>query len=243
MTLERREKHNQIHHLPFPTVAQPSNVVSDEEWKKARDALLQKEKALTRHIDEVVEERRKMPWRKCPDYVFKDLNGNAIHLSALFTNKAINTLVVQHLMFGENIEKACASCTFWAHGFNGSLPYINLRANFAVVAKAPPQKLKPYYESQKWSFTCVSSCDNTFNVDFGAEAKQGSKEMELYGGQIPGVSVFVKSDDGTTYHTYSTFGRGLDILNHVHALLDLTPSGRQCINESLHQCCGGWRPY
>jgi len=234
---ENRVKLNHIHHLPFPTVAQPTNVVSDEEWKKARADLLAKEKALSRHIDEVVDSRQKLPWRKCTNYTFKGLDGAPVQLSDLFTNKSLNTLIVQHMMFGPNSEKACPSCTMWAHCFNGTLPYIQLRSNFAVIAKANSVKLKNYYDSQKWTFTFVSSGENTFNKDFSAE-----KDSVHYEGQIPGASVFVKGDDGTIYHTYSTFGRGLDMLNTVHSLLDLTPSGRQTINESLHSVQGGWRP-
>jgi len=241
MTTEQRPKRNQIHHLPFPTVAQPKTVVSDEEWNKAREELLEKEKALTRHIDEIVEARRNMPWRKVTNYTFKDLSGDPVQLTELFANKTLNTLIIQHFMMGPNVTKGCPSCTFWAHSFNGELPYINLRVNFALVAKAPPEKLKPYWQSQKWSFMCVSSCDNTFNLDFGAEVASGNGYFD---GQNAGVSIFVKGDDGTIYHTYSTFGKGLDMLNGVHTLLDLTPSGRQGINESLHKCCtGGWRPY
>lgn len=89
-------------------------------------------------------------------------------------------------------------------------------------------------------FACVSSASNTFNLDFGAESVDGKGYMD---GQLPGLSVFVKESDGALYHTYSTFGRGLDLTNGAHALLDLTPLGRQGLNESLHSCCGGWRPY
>jgi predicted dithiol-disulfide oxidoreductase (DUF899 family) len=90
------------------------------------------------------------------------------------------------------------------------------------------------------NFPCVSSAENSFNRDFSAEALNGTGYMD---GQYPGVSVFVKAEDETIYHTYSTFGRGLDLLNGVHQLLDVTPFGRQNLNESLHQCCDGWRPF
>jgi predicted dithiol-disulfide oxidoreductase (DUF899 family) len=44
-------------------------------------------------------------------------------------------------------------------------------------------------------------------------------------GEQPGASVFLRDGD-RVYHTYSTYGRGLDVLLNVHNYLDLTPFGR-----------------
>ena len=43
---------------------------------------------------------------------------------------------------------------------------------------------------------------------------------------LPGVSVFYKDGDGNVYHTYSTYERGIDILNTAYNYLDLVPKGR-----------------
>ena len=43
---------------------------------------------------------------------------------------------------------------------------------------------------------------------------------------MPGISVFHKDDQGTVFHTWSAYARGLDILLGVHNFLDLTPKGR-----------------
>jgi hypothetical protein len=51
--MEDRPKRNHIHHTAFPAPMEQHEIVSEEEWKKARAQLLEKEKALTRHIDEV----------------------------------------------------------------------------------------------------------------------------------------------------------------------------------------------
>jgi len=150
-------------------------------------------------------------------------------LSDLFQNEDQDILIIQHFMFGTQSDHGCPSCSFWHHGFNGSLPYINLRVNFAAVAKAPPEKLKPFYESQKWSTTFLSSCYNTFNRDMGAELEVGG----YHEGQLPGLTVFVKKENAV-YRTYNTFERGIDLMNTVHHLLDMTPTGRQGLNESLH---------
>ncbi len=41
-----------------------------------------------------------------------------------------------------------------------------------------------------------------------------------------GISVFFKTSDGTMYHTYSTYERGIDLMNSAYNYLDLTPNGR-----------------
>jgi predicted dithiol-disulfide oxidoreductase (DUF899 family) len=42
----------------------------------------------------------------------------------------------------------------------------------------------------------------------------------------PGASVFYKDRNGDIFHTYSTYGRGLDILVGAYNFLDLAPKGR-----------------
>ena len=42
----------------------------------------------------------------------------------------------------------------------------------------------------------------------------------------PGASVFYKNAAGEIFHTYSTYGRGLDILIGTYHFLDLAPKGR-----------------
>jgi len=44
----------------------------------------------------------------------------------------------------------------------------------------------------------------------------------------PGFSVFFKDKNskGSTFHTYSTYARGIDPMNVAFQLLDLVPKGR-----------------
>jgi predicted dithiol-disulfide oxidoreductase (DUF899 family) len=44
--------------------------------------------------------------------------------------------------------------------------------------------------------------------------------------EFPGISVFIKDDAGKVFHTYSTYARGLDMLNLTYHYLDLMPLGR-----------------
>jgi len=45
-------------------------------------------------------------------------------------------------------------------------------------------------------------------------------------GELPGLSVFFKDEEGNIFHTYSTYARGLDIFLGTYNLLDIVPKGR-----------------
>jgi predicted dithiol-disulfide oxidoreductase (DUF899 family) len=49
------------------------------------------------------------------------------------------------------------------------------------------------------------------------------------GEEAPGISLFYKDDTGAVFHTYSTYGRGVEVMMGTYNLLDLAPLGR---NES-----------
>jgi predicted dithiol-disulfide oxidoreductase (DUF899 family) len=44
--------------------------------------------------------------------------------------------------------------------------------------------------------------------------------------ELPGISVFYKDDAGDVFHTYSSYGRGVEAMMGTYNLLDLTPKGR-----------------
>ena len=46
------------------------------------------------------------------------------------------------------------------------------------------------------------------------------------GTEAPGISVFYKDDEGAVFHTYSTFGRGVEVMMGTYNMLDLVPEGR-----------------
>src|SRR5204862_6178155 len=43
--------------------------------------------------------------------------------------------------------------------------------------------------------------------------------------ELPGTSVFIR-DGGKVFHTYSTYTRGIDMLNVAYHYMDLVPKGR-----------------
>ena len=51
------------------------------------------------------------------------------------------------------------------------------------------------------------------------------REIEPFSEELPAISTFYKDKKGDVYHTYSTYARGLDMLNTAYHYLDLTAKG------------------
>ena len=211
-------------------------VVSEKEWVEARKSLLKKEKELTRQRDEISRQRRELPWvRMEKNYVFDGPNGKET-LSDLFDGRS--QLIVYHFMFGPDWEEGCASCSFVADHIDGTLAHLEHRdVTFVVVSHAPYEKLAAFKKRMGWKFKWVSAFNNDFNYDFHVSfTKDEMAKGNVYynyenagfpSEEGPGASVFYK-EDGTAnvYHTYSSFGRGLDQMLNTYNYLDLVPKGR-----------------
>lgn len=210
-------------------------IVSQEEWHLARQAFLAKEKEFTRLRDELSQQRRELPWTKVEKaYLFKGSNGQE-SLADLFAGKS--QLIVYHFMYGPDWgERGCPSCSFWADNFNGIDVHLAARdATLLAVSRAPLDKIEQYKAKMGWNFKWVSSFGSDFNFDyhvsFTPESVADGTASYNYkpqdnSGELPGISVFFKGEDGTIYHTYSTYARGLDMLNGAYHYMDLLPKGR-----------------
>ncbi len=209
--------------------------VTREDWLVARKAHLAKEKEFTRLRDELSKQRRDLPWVKVDkEYVFEGLNGKE-SLAGLFAGRS--QLLVYHFMFGPDWEEGCPSCSFWADNYDGIIEHLNHRdVTLVTVSRAPLDQLQAYWKRMGWGFKWVSSLDNEFNRDYYVsfteeDLEKGSTyynySMRKGGGaEAPGISVFYKDDNGDVFHTYSSYSRGLDMLNGAYHLLDLVPKGR-----------------
>ncbi|MGB8315321.1 MAG: DUF899 domain-containing protein [Aestuariivirga sp.] len=211
-------------------------ISSRQEWLKARQALLAEEKAFTRAREALAAKRRALPGYVIDKpYVFQAANGPQT-LAALFGRHS--QLVVYHFMFGPTWEQGCKSCSFWADTFNGIITHLNQRdVAFACVSSAPVERLLAFRERMGWNFEWVSSAGADFNNDFGVTGLPGKALLYNYGksiedaGEMPGISVFTRTEDGGILHTYSCYARGLDMMNAAYQFLDLVPKGRD--EESL----------
>ena len=208
-------------------------VVSREQWLVERKTLLAREKALTRLRDELAQERRALPWvRIKQNYLFNTANGQQT-LAELFDGR--RQLLVQHFMLAPGWAEGCASCSFMADHTDGMTVHLaNRDVTMLAVSRAPLAEIEQFRRRMGWHFTWVSSHGTTFNRDFGvtftpAEIAQGERAYNYTqrpGEEMPGVSVFYKDDTGQLFHTYSTYGRGVEVMMGTYNLLDLTPKGR-----------------
>jgi predicted dithiol-disulfide oxidoreductase (DUF899 family) len=207
-------------------------VVSETDWLEARRAHLAKEKEFTKLRDDLARERRELPWTKVEkDYVF-DASEGKVTLADLFDGKG--QLIVQHFMFGPDWNEGCPSCSFWTDNFNGVDVHLAHRDTaFALVSRGPIDRLEAYRKRMGWNLRWVSSLHNDFNFDFAVsfEPEEKAKKYNFgtlapYGQEAPGLSAFRRGEDGAIYRTYSTYARGLDVLNGAYHLLDTTSKGR-----------------
>jgi predicted dithiol-disulfide oxidoreductase (DUF899 family) len=206
--------------------------VSHQEWLAASRDFLAKEKEFTRLRDELSRQRRALPWERIEKEYFFDASEGRVRLADLFDGHG--QLLVYHLMFGPGWSEACKSCSFWADNFNGIDVHLAHRDTALVaVSRAPLAMLEAYARGMGWSFRWVSSGDGDFNFDYKVSSRPGEAEldynfgtMKVGPGEMPGVSAFRRGEDGAIYHTYSTYARGVDMLNGAYHLLDLTSKGR-----------------
>ena len=131
-----------------------------EEWEAARNALLEREKELTRRGDELARERRELPWVPIEkDYPFDTEDGTKT-LAQLFDGRS--QLLVYHFMFGPSYEAGCPVCSSSADTVNGAVPHLNARdVTMLYISRAPLEKLQAYKRRMGWSFRWVSSHDRT----------------------------------------------------------------------------------
>jgi predicted dithiol-disulfide oxidoreductase (DUF899 family) len=210
-------------------------VVSRDEWLVARRQHLVREKEFTRLRDQLAEQRRALPWEAVTkEYVFEGPRGKET-LPELFDGRS--QLIVYHFMFGPDWKAGCPHCSFWADNFNDNVVHLNHHdVTLIAASRAPYAKLAAYERRMGWNFKWVSSGGTNFNFDYQAsftpEELAAKKALFNYVIQDPGVSeregvsVFYKDAAGSVFHTYSTYARGIDMLNTAYHYLDITPKGR-----------------
>jgi predicted dithiol-disulfide oxidoreductase (DUF899 family) len=215
-------------------------IVSMEKWVEARKKLLAHEKELTHLRDQVARERRSLPWvRVEKDYVFDTPDGKR-RLSELFEGRS--QLVVQHFMLAPGWEEGCKSCSFMADHTDGALVHLEHHdVTMLVVSRAPLAEIERFRQRMGWNFRWVSSHGTDFNHDFGVTftPEELAKGKVFYNydwstfraEELPGISVFFRNDAGEVFHTYSTYGRGVEMMMGTYTFLDITPKGR---DEEAH---------
>ncbi len=219
------------------------SVVAHDEWIKARRDFLIKEKEFTRLRDQLSQERRDLPWEAvAKPYGFEGPDGKRT-LPELFEGSEPARRLPRHVPPGSaspdtswTNDAACQHCSFWIDNFNGVLVHLNQRdVTLVAVSRAPYAKLAAYQKRMGWDFKWYSSNDTDFNFDYGVSFKPDEMAakrafynytmQDPYVSEREGCSVFYR-DPGGVFHTYSTYARGIDMLNVAYHYLDLVPKGR-----------------
>jgi predicted dithiol-disulfide oxidoreductase (DUF899 family) len=212
-------------------------VVSHEEWLAARVALLEREKAFSKERDALARERRALPWeRVTKTYTFETPDGKQT-FGELFEGR--RQLVVYHFMFAPEAKVGCPACSFFADSFDVLAihgEHLHQRdTTFVAISRASLATLEAFKRRMGWSFRWVSSGDGEFNYDLGVSftrderaAKSGFYNYRRGEGgkDREGASAFYRDESGAIFHTYSTYARGIDLLNLTYNVLDLTAKGR-----------------
>ncbi len=210
-------------------------VATRDTWIVEREKLLAREKELTRLRDLIARERRALPWVPIDkSYVFETTRG-ARALAELFDGR--RQVLVQHFMFGPGWEEGCPSCSFMADHADGmNIHLANRDVTLVAVSRAPLVEIERFRRRMGWQFEWVSSHCTDFNYDFQVsflpqaqapgEVCYNYRSQPFPGEEAPGISVFYRDDTGAIFHTYSTYGRGVEVMMGTYGMLDLVPQGR-----------------
>jgi predicted dithiol-disulfide oxidoreductase (DUF899 family) len=215
-----------------------------EEWQAERDALLQREKELTRRNDELAQQRRELPWVPVEkEYIFQTDEGTKT-LGELFDGRS--QLLIYQFMFGPAYQAGCPVCSSIADTIDPNVVHLNARdVTMICVSRAPIEKLQAYEQRMGWSFEWASSYGTDFNFDFGFSYREEEVRSFLpdappvisevsaacgtdpagYLTEAPGLNTFALAD-GVVHHTYASTARGLESVMGYYGLLDRAPMGR-----------------
>ncbi|MEM7466749.1 MAG: DUF899 family protein [Pseudomonadota bacterium] len=201
-----------------------------EQYRSARNELLEAEIALRDNIEKVAALRRTLPLGGLVgDYDFEQISPQVdgpVSLESLFSDKH-SSLIIYNYMFAPEAENPCPLCTSFVDGLNGSWPHIAEHVSIAVIAKAPAEKLLRLSQDRKWhNVRLLSSFANSYQQDYAGETADGQ--------QMPMMNVFVKRDAKIYHHWASEMlfapsdwdSRHIDMQWPLWHFFDLTPEGR-----------------
>src|SRR5438445_6464043 len=225
-----------VHEMIDGTYRQSNLPNESPEYLSKREEVRLAEIELRKQREKVAELRRGLPkGATIQDYEFLEGptsldDGDAptknVRLSELFTSPD-RSLVIYHFMYGKKQTSPCPMCTGWIDSFNGVAHHLAQNVDLAIVAAADLSTLRAHARQRGWDkLRLLSAGESTFKYDLGSEDPEGHQDST--------ISVFTRDSDGTLRHFYSSHPRlaedinerGIDELNPIWNVLDLTPQGR-----------------
>jgi len=209
------------------------------DYRAARNALLEAEIDLRSRVEDVAQMRRALPTggEVREDYLFVEAGADGqtsdIRLSELFEQRD-RSLFVYSFMFGPAMEAACPSCSSVLDALNGNAGHLRQRINLAVIARSPIERVSSFARDRGWNNLRVfSSANNNYNSDYYAETDSGA--------QMPMANVF-SMQGGVIHHRWGTemlyagldgHPRHVDFMWPLWNVLDTVPEGRGDWNPDL----------
>lgn len=218
-----------VGHGAFPENHPP--VISRDEWAKAHQAMVRKEKAQMKAHDALVAERRRMPWMAVePIYEFLAPQGQ-VSLLDLFEGR--RQLIVYRAFFEEGVhgwpDHACRGCSLIADQVS-NLAHLNARdVTLAYVSRAPQEDIARLKARMGWGQIPWYTLTDQFDADFGVD-------------QWHGHNAFIRNGDHI-YRTYFINGRGDETIGTVWSYLDFSTLGRQELWEDSPEGYPQSEPY
>ena len=210
---------------PFPN--------ESEDYRRARDELLEMEKALRAQVDAVSAKRRKLPLggRLKEDYSFERVGDDGkvrpVPIAELFGE--YSTLILYTMMYGSSWDAPCPSCTSLVDAFNANYYPVSQICAMAVVGAATPQQFRDLAHFRRWSIPVFSAAESTYILDYFPREDVDDPAL------VTMMNVFRKTGEGI-FHSW-----GSELVAHpkenghpCHVdtvwpfwnLLDMTPEGR-----------------
>jgi predicted dithiol-disulfide oxidoreductase (DUF899 family) len=191
-------------------------IVSPQEWEKARQQLLVKEKELTRARDAMAALRRRMPWQAVDkEYAFDGPNGRVSLLDLPVAGQR-RQLIVYRAFFEPGVhgwpDHACTGCSLVADQV-AHVAHLNARdTTLAFASRAPQPDIARVKERMGWTMPWYTMTDG-FDADFGVD-------------EWHGTNAFIR-DGNRVFRTYFVDNRGDEAMGGTWSYLDITALGRQ----------------
>ena len=206
-------------------------VVDPATWQAARDELLVREKAHTHEGDAIAAARRRLPMTEIDGTVEVVGPDGPVPFLDLFQGRD-ELVVYQHMWWdGAPHQGQCEGCTTAAWHLKDAV-YLHARGvSFAVLTPGRWEEVASFVAFMGYTQPWYSVRDTPAPV----------------GGEMGHLTSFLRDGD-RVFLTYSTTGRGNEVVNASIGLLDLTPYGRGEAWEDKpegwpegHAACWSWR--
>lgn len=199
-------------------------VVDRATFQAELDALRVREKAHTRAGDAIAAARRRLPMVEVDSTI--ELTGPSGQVTLLDVFVGRRLLIAYYFMWanGRPAPEQCEGCTLFTAQI-GELPYLHARdITYATLCQGPYDESVRYRDFMGWTMPWYSAAQSIDTLLTGRRA--GMFHLVCY-----------LRDGDRVFETYWTNGRGVEAMDNLLTLMDLTAYGRQ---ERWEESPAGW---